>query len=453
VVRHPGTRLAIVVLLALGVRAAAAQQAPPDGQRYPLPQAPVTNPAQPVLNQAMRYPLPAIGQPQLPPVAPASAQIGPQPVLFEPGQIVARVGDKTILYGDVSPTVNMILAPPLAKAKNEAERQAIEAQREAVTRNIVQQAVQTKMLLMEFERGMPSEYRKDDKKRKDAEEKIKKQVQRGFEASLASTREKVATASQDEIDKLMRQDAAIVRLAVLMRDRQLETPGELDALLREFGTTLEQQCRDYGEYMMGMDAVRTKIGIGHGSKARQKEVTHEEMLDYYRAHVADYFIPAKARFEILTVKFANFEGDREAAKRAIVEMGNAVYFGAPFGAVARKHSQEPRASDGGIYDWVTPGSLASKPIDRAVFSLEVDRLSQIIEDEQGLHIIRVRERKEEGQVSFQEAQPKIKEAIENQRRDAERQKYLLELRTRTKVWTIFDPPADAAGQNGAAPMQ
>src|SRR5262245_21904753 len=171
----------MVALLALGVRAAAGQQAPPDRQRYPLPQSPLPNPTQPALNQAMRYPLPAAGpvlppwsaatptaipaagQAQVPagaPVAAANAQIGPQPVLFEPGQIVARVGDKTILYGDVAPTVNMILASPLAKvqkeaerqvlearseaerqaikARSEAERQAIEAQREAVTKAIVQ---------------------------------------------------------------------------------------------------------------------------------------------------------------------------------------------------------------------------------------------------------------------------------------------------------------------------
>src|SRR5262245_4898199 len=185
----------MVALLALGVRAADGQQVPPDGARYPLPQGPVSNSPQPGANQVMRYPLPTNGQPSMPPgapVAPASAQLVPQPVLFEPGQIVARVGDKTILYGDVSPTVNMILAPPLAKVRSEAERQSrearseaerqaikarseaeqtgIEAQREAVTRTIVQQAVQTKMLLMEFERSMPSELKKDEKKRKEQEE-------------------------------------------------------------------------------------------------------------------------------------------------------------------------------------------------------------------------------------------------------------------------------------------
>jgi hypothetical protein len=197
--------------------------------------------------------------------------------------------------------------------------------------------------------------------------------------------------------------------------------------------------------MMGVQVARSKLNLG--PNAKQKEITHQEMLDYYEAHQTDYSIPAKARFEILTVKFANFGGNRQAAWERLAQMGNEVVLGGtPFPAVARKFSQEPRASDGGQYDWVTPGSLASKTIDRAVFSLEVDKLSQIIEDEQGFHIVRVQERKEPGQISFLEAQPEIRKAIQSERSAAEQQKYLAELRTRTKVWTIFDPPSSVAGQ-------
>jgi parvulin-like peptidyl-prolyl isomerase len=87
---------------------------------------------------------------------------------------------------------------------------------------------------------------------------------------------------------------------------------------------------------------------------------------------------------------------------------------------------------------------------RAVFTLEVDKLSQIIEDDAGFHIIRVIERKEAGQVSFLEAQPEIREAIESQRRAAEQQKYLTELRARTQVWTIYDPPDEVASGAGTS---
>ena len=106
---------------------------------------------------------------------------------------MARVGDKTVLYCDVAPTVNLIMAPVLAKAKSDAERESIETQREALTRNVIQQVVQNKMLLMEFERDMPNELRTDAKKRAEAEGKLKKNIRNYFDSSLASCRERVAT--------------------------------------------------------------------------------------------------------------------------------------------------------------------------------------------------------------------------------------------------------------------
>jgi hypothetical protein len=421
------------MVVALAVRAALAQP-PVNESRYSLPATapPVQQPPAPIVAPP---PIVAPG-PQVPP--------RPQAVLFAQGQTVATVGDKTILYCDVAPTVNLVIA----LARSDAERQALEYQREALTRSIVQLAVQNKMLLMEFERSIPSDLKNKPKERAEAEARMRKQVRQAFDGSLNAAREKLANATDDEIDKMMRQDATILRLAMLMKERKLESQGELDAALREFGTSLEQQVKDFGDYMMGIEAAREKIGQGRGSKARQKEITHEEMLDYYRAHLADYHIPAKASFEILTVRFTNFNGDRLAARRAVEQMGDAVFFGAPFDQVARKHSQEPRAEQGGQYRDITPGSLASKPIDRAVFTLEIGKLSQIIEDEQGFHIIRVKERKEAGQISFQEAQPKIREAIDVERRMAEQQKYLTDLRARTQIWTIYDPPVQTASRPG-----
>lgn len=459
------TRLAIAALFALSLRAVHAQPLPPYGQpsRDPYAQQP------PVPNQSLRYTLPANGpvpniqQPApvvtAPPVvtpvtsmAPiTNPPLAPQAVLFAPGQIVARVGDKTILYADVAPIVAMRLEPFLAKARNPTERQAMEAAfRDPLTKHVIDQLVFNKMLLMEFERTMPPEMRTDAKKRAEAEGKMKKQIQRAFDDSLASSRERLANATQDDIEAAMKQDSTILRLALLMKQRHLESQGELDAALRQYGTSLEAQVRDFGEYMMGMEAAQANLGLkdkgGKGAKPK-KEITLQDILDYYQAHLPDYYIPAKARFEILTAKFSKFAGDRNAARDAIARMGNEVFLGGiPFPAVARKYSQDPHASDGGYYDWVTSGSLASKAIDQAVFSLEVDKLSQIIEDEQGFHIVHVLERKPAGQVSFQEAQPEIREAIKKQRDDDARQKYLTSLRARTKVWTIFDPPADAPQQ-------
>jgi len=383
-----------------------------------------------------------------------------QSVLFAPGQIVARVGDKSILYADVAPTVNIILGLAMDKAKTDAERKSLETQREALTKGVIGQAVQNKMFFIEFERGMPSDIKTDAKKRSEMEGKQKKIVRNAFESSLSAAREKIATATQEEIDTYMRQDGIIVRLAFLMKEKNLESYGELDAVLRQYGTSLDQQIREYGEYIMGMEALREAVNGAKHSKGKgvkgpeKKEVTHQDILDYYEQHQAEYFIPAKARFEILTARFSRFGGDKNAARDYACQMGNQVIVGGtPFPAVARKFSQEPHASEGGYYDWVTPGGLASKPIDQAIFTIEVDRLSQIVEDDTGCHIIHVLERKPAGRVSFEEAQPDIRKAIESQRRSAEQQKFFANLKSRTKIWTIYDPPMDGAVQPAGGTRQ
>jgi parvulin-like peptidyl-prolyl isomerase len=447
-------RLIAAVTVALTLRAAAAQQFQPGGQRrdpYSPPPA-----GQPAVNQSLRYPLPPqTSAPPIPPLAPNNgpppdatqrASYGPatiappqQPVPFQRGQIVARVGDKTIFYGDVAPTVNLIIEPVLAKAKSDEERQAIEANREPLTRNEVRLMVRSKMLLCEFERSIPANARADAKKFAATKANIDKKIRTMFEKTLDECRERVKDATPEQTQNLLAQERGVVRLALLMKERKLESLGELDQALRQYGSSLDAQARDFGESKLGMQAIFSQI-------TKSPEVTHQEMLDYYEAHAAEYAIEPKARFEILSVKFANFR-TRAEAENAIAAMGNAVYLGGvPFDAVARKHSQEPRAAEGGQYDGITKGSLASKTIDQAVFSLEVGKLSQVIEDETGLHILRVKERQEATQVSFVEAQEKIRKAIQAQKRGAEEQKLLAELSARTSVWTIYDPPTEVATQ-------
>lgn len=167
--RDIATRLAIAALFALAVRAVNAQQPSPYAPQRRDPYAPQVQPP-PVANQSLRYPLPTTGpapnvqgQPApgvtAPPVIAPVTSMSPiatppftrQAVLFAPGQIVARVGDKTILYADVAPTVAMRLEPFLAKARNPAERQAMEAAyRDPLTKHVIDQLVFNKMLLMEF---------------------------------------------------------------------------------------------------------------------------------------------------------------------------------------------------------------------------------------------------------------------------------------------------------------
>jgi parvulin-like peptidyl-prolyl isomerase len=122
----------------------------------------------------------------------------------------------------------------------------------------------------------------------------------------------------------------------------------------------------------------------------------------------------------------------------LASMGNEVLAGRPFAEVARAKSEGPTAAAGGAFDWTTKGSLASKQLDEAVFSLPEGQLSAIIEEEQSLHVVRVVEREEAGRTPFVEAQVEIRARLTAERHEQALQDYLAKLRVRTPVWTVFD---------------
>jgi hypothetical protein len=261
-----------------------------------------------------------------------------------------------------------------------------------------------------------------------------------FETDLARMRQEIAGAAPEQVQKMMARDPVLPRMAILMRDNQCETLNELDGVLRRYGSSLEKQIRLYGENKAGRSTISRHVNT-------KPEITHQEMLDYYQKNAAEFAVPAKARFELLTVRFDKFPTKNDAWN-TLAEMGNAVFFSTPFATVARNHSQEPNAAKGGYYDWTTQGSLASKPIDAAVFTLEPGKLSQIIEDDRGYHILRVIERTDAGQISFLEAQTDIKKALAAQKLDADYKEYVEMLRTSTRVWTIYDEETAVARQPG-----
>jgi parvulin-like peptidyl-prolyl isomerase len=133
-------------------------------------------------------------------------------------------------------------------------------------------------------------------------------------------------------------------------------------------------------------------------------------------------------------------------------MGNDVLRGAPFAEVAKLRSHGPTRFDGGIYDWTTKGSLVSKVLDEAIFGLPVGSMSQILEDENGYHIVRVIERVDAGRKEFLEAQTEIRKKLRDQDIERQTKEFVEKMKSRTPVWTIFDDqPGNSSPATAAAP--
>lgn len=330
--------------------------------------------------------------------APPASDSRPAPIpgrVFTPAETIAIVGDQHILAGDVLGEVNMMLAPYVGKVPEDE----LEEQRQKLLQQYLPGLIENKILYLEFLRKIPPERIPD------------------VEAKLAE---------EFDAEKL---EGALQRAKV-------NSPQELDAMLRQFGSSLEKQRRAYMEQKLGRAMLGREIDY-------KPEITHEEMLAYYREHEKEFEVPARARWEQLTVRFANHD-TKEAAWQKIAAMGNEVLRGAPLSAVAKRHSEAPSASDGGQHDWITQGSLASEELDAAIFSLPLHRLSQIIDDGKGFHIIRVLERDEARRIDFVDAQEKIRDILKKEKIQKQVEAYIVDLKARTNVWTVFDDQNSAA---------
>ena len=263
---------------------------------------------------------------------------------------------------------------------------------------------------------------------------------------IVDARRKVPEANMPKILENLSELFETEALKKIERRAGVETRAELDAKLREQGSSLERFKRNWIEQQLAGG------WLGQQVKAEKKHVTHEDMLKYYYDHLAEYDYPAKARWEQLMVRLDK-SPNPSAARDKLARMGNDVMQGANLAEVAKAHSEGPTASEGGQFEWTSRNSLASTVLDEAIFALPIGRLSPVLNDDRGLYIIRVVERADAGRKSFSDVQGEIKKAIEKSREDAkteEQKEYLARLRREIPVWTIFDDVGkDPAGHGNA----
>jgi len=316
-------------------------------------------------------------------------------------RVVARVGPEVVLEGDLlTPTA----LAWLDKVSGGLTPEQIRELKTQICRQVIKQHVESLVIYVDACRTIPE----------DRVPEIEKKVNEAFDQQ---------------------------QLPRLVKDAGVGNALEYDQLLRSRGQSLDRIRKTFFERALAQQWVQQKV-VNSG------EIPHAEMISWYQNHLAEYDYPAKVRFEQLTVKITASR-PRGQAWNMLAAMGNEVMQGKPFADIARSRSEGPTAASGGSYDWTTKGSLVSKVVDEAVFTMPVGQLSAILEDGSALHILRVTERTDAGRTPFIEAQVGIRNQLQDERRTRQMEEYLATVRDRTPVWTIFDDePGGGPTQDG-----
>lgn len=318
----------------------------------------------------------------------------------DPAEVVAVVGQSRILAGDLLPRVDARLKEIVSRASQPPSDVEIRYIQSVIFRSLLNQSIQLKILRESFLLSQVATQTAD--KRRDAEKRLQTRAIQMFQES---------------------------ELPRLFKKYKVFTVHEVDQKLRETGGSYEATRLDFIDQMLAHLYRSEAI-------PRDPEVAMIEIRNYYDDNIERYRVKSQARWEQLTASLEK-SGGRDQAIALITEMGREAYFGGSMQAVAKLKSHEPFAARGGVHDWTARGSLASTKLDEQIFTLPIGVMSEVIEDEVGMHIVRVLERRPAGVKSISELQDEIREKLKQEKIEAAIKKVTSEMTLRVAVWSIY----------------
>jgi peptidyl-prolyl cis-trans isomerase C len=121
-----------------------------------------------------------------------------------------------------------------------------------------------------------------------------------------------------------------------------------------------------------------------------------ELMDYYNDHVEDFQRPEQIRARQIVTK-------TEEEARYLSEKIKA---GADFDKIARESSKHSTRKNGGDLGWISRGRMGPA-FDKSAFALEKGEISNVVKTRFGYSLIKVEDRKEPEQLSFEEARERL----------------------------------------------
>lgn len=138
------------------------------------------------------------------------------------------------------------------------------------------------------------------------------------------------------------------------------------------------------------------------------EVSADEVHAFYLENQQQFTQPEEIRARHILVKLESGASDetREDAHKLLSGVRKNIVAGGDFAALATQISQGPSAANGGDLGYFARGQMVP-PFEQAAFALEPGEVSEVVETQFGLHLIRLEERKPPVQYAEKDMSEKI----------------------------------------------
>jgi len=263
--------------------------------------------------------------------------------------------------------------------------------------------------------------------------------------------QEMASLQEAVLDGLIEETVMLQRAGILsLSVGEAELSSRIGEIRREYNG--EQFDRLFGKggivYPGWKEALRKRMLLEKliDSEVNEKiTVKTDEAERHYRANRKAYMTEKRVRVAQIVVR------DRDRAEAILKRLKR----GEDFGKVARQVSIGPEAKKGGDLDFFTPG-IMPEAIDRVVFTLQVGKISEIVQSPYGYHIFKLLERKKAGGRRFSEVKERVIADLRKLKEGETYERWIEELKAKAVIrinrplpkWT---PPLEAGTKDALPP--
>ncbi len=168
--------------------------------------------------------------------------------------------------------------------------------------------------------------------------------------------------------------------------------AELESSLKTQGKTMAGFCKETNQTEAQVRANMVHM-LQWAGYVRQR-VTDEAVKKYYEEN-KEFFdkVTVRASHIVLRVPTTADDSERRVARDRLLALRQEIAAGKlDFAEAARKHSQCPSAPNGGDIGLFPRKFVVEEPFAKAAFAMKVGDLSDIVQTDYGLHLIKVTER-------------------------------------------------------------
>jgi peptidyl-prolyl cis-trans isomerase C len=168
--------------------------------------------------------------------------------------------------------------------------------------------------------------------------------------------------------------------------------------------------------------------------ANKVVITDEATNAFYTANPKLFKQPEQVKASHILIKVEPTADDatKAAARKKITDIQQKLKDGGDFAELAKEYSEGPSGPRGGDLGYFKRGQMV-KPFDDAVFSMQTNAVSDLVETRFGYHLIKVTDKKPEQTLPYAEVKDKIAQRLKQEQIEKDATLYVDNLKKGAKV--------------------